>query len=184
MLKAQETISTLKPLYLLQPNIPGKVIFIFITSSKKIFWIKENQSDWEKVKIDNIEVFRDGGSRTYYFSGKEYNELHIPSPLRKNESCYISGDSQSVKLEKILLSEEKLQEIGITNQVKLDLSNIPETIEQAEKALNKKLKSKRLPAKRLTSLFKEDPGLFFDTLSEDSEEVSKPGTSSDPRFSN
>jgi hypothetical protein len=77
MLKAQETIAILKPLHLLQPNIPGKQIFIFITNSEHSFWIKENQSDWEEVKIDNIEVFRDGGSRTYYFSGKEYNEESV-----------------------------------------------------------------------------------------------------------
>lgn len=118
MLKAptQENIST-KPLHLLQPDpqkVRGKQIFIFCTNSEHSFWMKENQSAWEEVKIDSLEVLRDGGTQTYYFSGKEYNELCIPSPFKKNETPYMSGDRQRISLEKIPLSKEKLQEIGIT----------------------------------------------------------------------
>lgn len=180
MLKAQENISTFKPLHLLQPDpqkTQGKLVFIFCTNSMQSFWIKENQNEWEEVKIEEKEILRDGGPTTYRFNGKKFNQLYISSPLKG--TSHLSGDLQHVILEKIPLSKQKLEEIGITKQVALDLSNIPETIEQTEKALNKKSdKSRKLSASRLVSLSKGDPGLFFETLSGDSGKLSEPGTSS------
>ncbi len=183
MLKAQtqENISIFKPLHLLQPDpqkTQDKQVFIFCTNSMQNFWIKENQDDWEEVKIDEKEILRDGGSTTFRFNGKEFNQFYISSALIK-ETCHLSGDYQCVILEKIPLSKEKLQEIGITNQVKLDLSNIPETIADAEKVQKEKLeKSKVSTNKNLSRLWnKKDLNLFFDELSKD-EEVSEPGTSS------
>ncbi len=188
MLKAQEV--SIKPFHLLQPNIREKQIFIFITSSEHSFWIKENQNDWEEVKIDNMEVLKDGGSISYYFKGKEYNKLYIPSSLKRNHPCYISGNSESVKLEKIPLSKQKLEKIGIINKVELDLSNISETTDDAEKALTGKLdKSRKLSTSKLANFFTNDQALFFDMFSEDSQETSETSesatsTSSDPRFTN
>ncbi|MGC1854117.1 MAG: hypothetical protein WA659_01900 [Candidatus Aquirickettsiella sp.] len=178
--QAQENISTFKPLHLLQPDpqkTQGKQVFIFCTNSMQSFWIKENQDDWEEVKIDEKEILRDGGSTTFRFNGKEFNQLYISSALIK-ETCHLSGDGQRVILEKIPLSKEKLQEIGITNQVKLDLSNIPETIAAAEKVQKEKLeKNKVSTSENLSRLWKRDLNLFFDKLSKD-KEVSEPETSS------
>lgn len=171
--QAQENISTFKPLHLLQPDpqkTQGKQIFIFCTNSAQSFWIKENHADWEEVSIDpdDYSCDRDGGSATFRFSGKEFNQLYISSPLGK-ETSHISGDGQRINLEKLLLSKQKLEKIGITNQVKLDLSNIPETIADAEK--EKLGKSKASTSKNLSRLLRKDLNLFFDALSE-------PGTSS------
>lgn len=161
-----------------------KKLLICITNAKEYFWMwEENQSDWEKVKIDKTEVLRDGGSITYYF--KENGELHIP--FKKNPTCHISGDSKPAILERIPLSKQKLQEIGITNKVNLDLSNL-KTINDAEQALTKKLdKSGKLPARRLVKLFENNMDRFLDTVSKDSQktsETSEPGSSAGPRFSN
>lgn len=155
----------LKLLHLLQPNIPGKQIFIFITNSKQCFWIKENQSDWESIKIDRMEVSRDGGSVTYYFTGKEYNRIFIPSLLRKGEMSYIASKFQSVLLEKISLSEQKLQELGFVSQL--------ETIFDTEKVQREKSPKRDETAKKNLSN-------FFDILSIDpSTEVLEPGISSE-----
>ncbi|MCH9637358.1 MAG: hypothetical protein K0U16_05370 [Gammaproteobacteria bacterium] len=125
----------LKPKNLFQANITeDKTALFFMTNSEKEFWMKQEPTDWEKVKIDSREVFRDGGSTIYSFNGKEYKELYIPSPFKRNETSYISGDFQSVKLEKILVSKEKLEEIGIIYQIELDLTNVPETIVEVERA--------------------------------------------------
>lgn len=125
----------LKPKNLFQANITeDKTALFFMTNSEKEFWMKQEPTDWEKVKIDSREVFRDGGSTIYSFNGKEYKELYIPSPFKRNETPYISGDFQSVKLEKILMSKEKLEEIGITHQIELDVTNVPETIAEVERA--------------------------------------------------
>ena len=125
----------LKPKNLFQANITeDKTALFFMTNSEKEFWMKQEPTDWEKVKIDSREVFRDGGSTIYSFNGKEYKELYIPSPFKRNETSYISGDFQSVKLEKILVSKEKLEEIGIIHQIELDLTNVPETIVEVERA--------------------------------------------------
>ena len=166
--KAQKTISTFKPLHLLQPNIQKKQVFIFCTNSEHSFWMKENQSAWEEVTINPDGYFcdRDGGSATFKFHGKEFNELFVSSTLQPVETSYISGARQHIKLEKLPLSKEKLEEIGITNQVKLDLSNIPK-VDDVEKVQKDKLEeSKALTSKNLTALFNENMEFFFDKLSE------------------
>lgn len=188
MFKTQETISKLKPLHLLQPNIPGKQIFILITNSEQCFWMQENQRDWEEVMInpDGYSCDRDGGSTTFRFNGKKFNQLYISSPLEQ-ETSHISGDNEFVSLEKLPLSKQKLEEIGIANQVKLDLSNL-KTSGGAEQALTKKLdKSGKLTARRLTNPFTNNMDLFFDTVSKDSQQTSdtsESGSSADSRFSN
>ena len=63
----------LKPKNLFQANITeDKTALFFMTNSEKEFWMKQEPTDWEKVKIDSREVFRDGGSTIYSFNGKEY----------------------------------------------------------------------------------------------------------------
>lgn len=178
--KAQETISPFKPLHLLQPNIQKKQVLIFCTNSEHSFWMKENQSAWEEVTINPDGYFcdRDGGSATFKFNGKEFNELFVSSPLQPVETSYISGDRQHIKLEKLPLSKEKLEEIGITNQVKLDLFSIPESIADAEKIQKEKLaKRNASTSENLSRLLKKDLNLFFNALS-DSGKFSEPGTSS------
>lgn len=184
MLKVQQSNSKLEPMYLLQPKIQQKQIFFLITNSEKNFWMKENLSDWEEVSITEMEHFRDG-TQNYYFTGKGYDKIHIPSFLERNETCYLSGGFGLIELEKIPLSKEKLIEIDITNKLELDLSNIPETITDAEKKMSDAEKAKEkarekdeLTPKDLVKLFKKNPDKFFDLLLDKPQAISEPGTSS------
>lgn len=161
MLKVQQSSSKLEPWYLLQPKVSEKQVFILITNSEKNFWMKENLSDWEEVRITERKLFRDGGTKNYYFNGKEYNKIHIPSSLHKNQPCYLSGHSESISLEKIPLSKEKLNQVGITTKIELDLSNIPETIVDTEKKQAENLKK---PRTCLTNLFSGNFSNFLDDV--------------------
>lgn len=76
------------------------------------------------------------------------------------------------------MSKEKLEEIGITNQVKLDLFSIPESIADAEKIQKEKpAKRNASTSENLSRLLKKDLNLFFNALS-DSGKFSEAGTSS------
>jgi hypothetical protein len=177
MQKSSENRKKYKPIHLFKANINNKNdAFFFITESDKEFWMKQDPTDWEKVTVDNMEVLRDGGSTIYYFSGKEYDKLYIPTSMQKKKTPYISGNCDRVFLKKIPLSKEILNGIDIT---KLDLSNIPETKADAEKKQKEELQKRpKLSNSNLTRLFSANLLGFFDVLSEDSEKVSEPGTSS------
>lgn len=176
MLKFSENRKKSKPIHLFKANINNQNdAFFFITESDKEFWMKQDPTDWEKVTIDSMEVLRDGGSTTYYINGKDYDKLYIPS-LQKNETPYISRNCAPVFFKKIPLSKEILKGIDIT---KLDLSNIPETVADAEKKQKEELQKRHKSINsNLSRLFSANLLSFFDELSEDSEEVSEPGTSS------
>jgi hypothetical protein len=166
MLEAQENSLKFKPLYLFQAKINSEKPALFlITDSDKQFWMKQEPTDWEKVTITSMEILRDVGSTSYYFSGKEYDELYIPSDLQKNETPYISGNCAPVSLEKIPLSKEILKGIDITQ---LDLLDIPETIGAAA-AQRKKLKKIDESAIKNSRLFHSNPDKFFDVLSADTQ---------------
>lgn len=176
MLKFSKNIKKYKPIHLFKANINTQNdAFFFITDSDKEFWMKQDPTDWEKVTIDRKEVLRDGGSTTYYINGKEYDKLYIPSSMQKNETPYISGNNALVFLKKIPLSKEILNGIDIT---KLDLSNISETIADAEKKQKEELQKRhKLSNSNPSKLFLTNVNDFFDELSEDSEKDSATGTS-------
>ena len=178
MLKSSENRKKPKPIHLFKANINNKNdAFFLITDSDQEFWMKQEPTDWETVTIYNREVLRDGGSTTYYINGREYDELYIPSCLKKNEKPYISGSHTSnVELEKLPLSKEILKGIDIS---KLDLSDISETNADAEKKQKEELQKRdKLSNSNLSRLFSTNLLDFFDAISKDSEEISEPGTSS------
>ncbi|WP_342228150.1 hypothetical protein [Rickettsiella endosymbiont of Rhagonycha lignosa] len=174
MLKSPENTKKYKPIHLFKANINNKNdAFFFFTESNKEFWMKQDPTDWEKVTIDSREILRDGGSTTYCFSGKEYDKLYVP--ISKKETPYISGNCARIFLKKIPLSKEILNGIDIT---KLDLSNISETIADAEKKQKEEIQKRdKLSNSNLSRLFSTNLLDFFDAISKDSEEISEPGTS-------
>ncbi|KAF5271545.1 hypothetical protein FQR65_LT05165 [Abscondita terminalis] len=180
MLKSPENRKKYKPIHLFKASINNQNdAFFFITDSDHEFWMKQEPTAWEAVIIDRIEVLRDGGSTTYYFSGKGYDELYIPSFVRKKETPYISKNSHNkVYLNEIHLSAEKLQEIGIAKEVELDVSNIPRCIAEARETVQT-IRSKETvrSKKNYSDLLNKDLLGFFDALSEDSK-VSELGVSS------
>jgi hypothetical protein len=82
MLKSPENTKKYKPIIYLKRTLTIKMTHFFLHESDKEFWMKQDPTDWEKVIVDSIEVLRDVGSTTYYFSGKEYDELYIPSSMQ------------------------------------------------------------------------------------------------------
>lgn len=185
MLGSSENTKKYKPLHLFKANIEDqKDAFFLITNSDDEFWMKQDPTDWEKIirGIDfgfpdkRFDVGFADGAKTYYFNGKNFNQLYIPSGVKKNEYPYISGaNCNEVRLEEIPLSKEKLAQIGIINKVELDLEGIPEasdTLDETEKALNKKLpeNSKLSARKKLTNLFTDDPSPSSGVVSKDLED--------------
>lgn len=132
------------PKYLFQKEIgPDRAAFFLITDSDKLFWMKQDSTEWEQVAITGREVLREGGSTTYFFNGKKYNKLHISAPLE--EDYYIKGDTTSaIGLKKLRLSKEKLEEIGITSQMNLKLSAIQTDSDDMRQTIKTKTKKTKV----------------------------------------
>ncbi|TLY47215.1 MAG: hypothetical protein E6K54_06210 [Gammaproteobacteria bacterium] len=100
-------------------------------------------SDWKEIKIDELDALRDG-ERNYTFHGKEFTKLFIPSWLPSFsrsfiELPYIKGKTSSgaylkKNLDELLVSKQKLDDLGITKFLDLDLESIPEVTTQEQEA--------------------------------------------------
>lgn len=144
MLRAQqESYSKLRPLYLFQVIIEDNLATFFISDSSEKIWMKtQPSSDWKEIKIDALDAIRDG-ERNYTFHGEEFTKLFIPSCIPSFsrsfiELPYIKGKTSSGKLkenlDELLVSKQKLDELGITKFLDLDLESIPEVTTQEQEA--------------------------------------------------
>lgn len=121
-----------KPLYLfdIEGDTNNQLLF-FITDSHDQCWIKKG-ADWKEVKIKNLLLERDGGSRTYYFEHNAINSLEMP--FRKQAYCTMI-DKSKILLKKIPLSQEILHEMAIPNLDLLDLTTVPKTKEEVQQKI-------------------------------------------------
>ncbi len=156
MLKVQQSSSKLKPLYLLTPNNQRIEVLIFFTNSENDFWIKERENDWQEVSITKKEAYR--SCYTEYYSNKRGYEQITYSSFDKSRNLL----NNSYRLDEIPLSVAKLEEIGITQKLELDLSKLPETLADAEKVKEVRRGKDKFPASR----FQGDFYAFFDSLSD------------------
>jgi hypothetical protein len=135
MLKVPQSSSKLKPHCLLMPKNQRIHLLIFFTQSDKSFWIREKDNDWEEVIITKAEHSRSGYSE--YYSNKKGYEKIVYSYFERSRNLL----NNSYGLDKLPLSVEKLEEIGITSKLELDLSEISKTQADAEKQKEKENKS-------------------------------------------
>lgn len=159
------TTSTASPRHLFQTDITkNKTAYFLLTDSVETFWMKQNPTDWEEVKIDDCECYRDGGTTNYFFNEKN-NSIHIPTIFEREKDCSISINGQSQKLKKLILSKEQFEEIGIIGQINLNLNDIPETKTEAEKKHRKTEEAleKKFPRKRKDSFLEEILGFKSNT---------------------
>lgn len=173
MLKVPQSSSKLKPLCLLMPNNQRIHLLIFFTQSDKSFWIKEKDNDWEEVIITKADHYRSNYSE--YYSNKKGYEKIVYSSFKSSENLL----NNSYGLDNLPLSVEKLEEIGITSKLELDLSELSKTQAEAEKQKEKKNKSS---AKCLLSRFHKNPLATFDWLSDEFDKELEAATPSSARL--
>lgn len=175
MWEEQESISKLKPRYLFQANFEKNKppIYFFISYSLEKIWVKQPRHDWEEIKVLDADAIR-GGETTYNLSENKYkytklftgdrgvNQPHFKR-LPYIEGKTSSGNYLSEDLDEILMSKLKLDELGITKLLDLDLTNMyEETTQDQETAHNKKLSA--LKEKVRTQYFKKKDDDWFDNL--------------------
>lgn len=174
MLKVPQSSSKLKPLCLLKPNNQRIHLLIFFTHSDESFWIREKDNDWEEVIITPKPNHYRSGYSEYYSNKKGYEEI-VYSSFKSSENLL----NNSYSLDSLPLSVEKLEEIGITSKLELDLSGISKTQADAEKQKEKKNKSF---AKCLGSRFHKNPLATFAWLSNEFDKELEAAPSSSVRL--
>ena len=176
MLKAQESRPKLRPMYLFQANIEkDKPAYFFITDSREKIWVKQAPTDWQEIKIKELVPIRDG-ERDYTFHGEEFTKLFIPgmpSPGFFIELPYIEGKTSSGKcfrenLNKLLTSQEKLEDLGITKFLDLDLESTRKVTTQEEEAAHD-ARMKALKTKVKSQYFKKKSIDLFDEITSKNE---------------
>lgn len=189
----------LRPCYLFQTKNSDEINadYFLITNSSKQLWIKFAYSDWKAVKIDELKATRGLREKeykfSYKFSGKIYNKLFIPElPFNQKTSFlelpYVEGEKEensgiyfTEDLDEILLSQQILTKIGITQYLKLDLTNIPESYTPEQYAA-KVDEQKQLQARR--SIYKPKSDWFDSLIEETSRSNTRRKLQTRPRLTN
>lgn len=172
MPKAQQSSLELKPKYLFQANIENKLTYFLISYSYEKIWVNQQSStEWEEIKASCSDAARDGEA-TYLLSENKYRftKLYTPGVNQRDfiNLPYIEGKTSSghytnEDLDKVLLSKQKLDELGITKQLGLDLTDIVRvTTPQQEKAHNDRLAA--LKEKERTQYTEQNIDDWFDKL--------------------
>ena len=150
MLKAQQSSSKLMPKYLFQANIENKLTYFFISYSYEKIWVKQPSTEWEEINVFDADAIR-GGETTFFLSENKYkftklftgdsglNQPHFKT-LPFIEGKTSSGNYTNEDLDEILISKQKLDGLGMTQHLELDLTGIDEkTTHEQEMAYNQKL---------------------------------------------
>lgn len=182
MWEEQESISKLKPRYLFQANFEKNKppSYFFISSSLEKIWVKQPRHDWEEIKVLDADDIR-GGETTYNLSENKYkytklftgdrgvNQPHFKRlPYIQGKTS--SGDYLSEDLDEILMSKRKLDELGITKLLDLDLTNMYEETTQDQETAHIEWLS-ALKENVRTQYFKKKDDDWFDNLLREGERL-------------